>query len=126
MGTRSEPVENMDHPAAGNESVQENGEVIKNKHGIHKPLKDTGQADDDDMEETPEDVDDEEVKQDIEIRSVSLVSISEGSSEDYQMKDIKKLQIEQTCNECDAFPDNNYKLSSHLNTDHGEVILQHK
>ena len=88
MGTRSEPVENMIHPATGDESVQEIGEVITNKHEIHKPLKDTGQADDDDMEETPEDVDDEEVKQDIEIRSVSLVSISEGSSKDYQMKDM--------------------------------------
>ena len=73
----------MVHPAAGNKSNKENGEVITNEDRIYKLLKNTGQTDDDDMEETPEDVDDEEVKQDIEIRSVSLVSISEGSSEDY-------------------------------------------
>ena len=32
MRTSSEPVEDMDHPAAGNESVQEDGKVITNKH----------------------------------------------------------------------------------------------
>ena len=41
------------------------------------------------------------------------------------MKDMKKLQNGQTCNDCDAFPDNNHKLSSHLTTAHSEVILQH-
>ena len=107
MGTKSEPVDNVDHPAAGNESVQEDGKVIPDKHGIQEPLKDTGQADDDDMEGTFEDGHTEEVKPDIEIGLVSLVSISKGSSEDYQMKDMKKLQIGQTCNDCDDFPDNN-------------------
>ena len=77
------------------------------------------------MEETSEEVDNKEVKPDIEIGLVSLVSISKGSSEDYQMKDMKKLQIGQTCNDCDGFPDNNYKLNLHLNTAHDEVILQH-
>ena len=68
MGTRSEPIENMGHPAAGIESVQEDGKVISDKNRIQKPLKDTGQADDDDMERTFEDGDTEEVKPDIEAR----------------------------------------------------------
>ena len=39
MWTRSEPVENMVHPAAGNESDKENGEVITNEDSIYKLLK---------------------------------------------------------------------------------------
>ena len=123
--TRNEPIENMVHPAAGNESDKENGEVITNEDRIYKLLKNTGQADDNDMEETPKDIDDEEVKRDIDIRSESLISICEGSSKDYQIKDIRKLHFEQTCSGCDAFPNNNHKLNPHLITAHSEVILQH-
>ena len=47
MRTSSEPVEDVDHPAAGNESVQEDGKVITNKHRIKKTLEDTGPGDDD-------------------------------------------------------------------------------
>ena len=77
------------------------------------------------MEETSEEVDDEEVKPDIEIELVPLVSISKGSFEDYQMKDMEKLQIGQSCDYCDSFPDNNCELKSHLGTAHDEVILQY-
>ena len=48
------------------------------------------------MEETSEEVDNKEVKPDIEIGLVPLISISEGSFEDYQIKDMKKLQIDKS------------------------------
>ena len=121
--TRNEPIENMVHPAAGNESDKENREVITNEDRIYKLLKNTGQADDDDMEETPKDID-EEVKRDIDIRSESLISVCEGSSRDYQIKDIRKLHFEQTCSGCDDFSNNNHKLSPHLITVNNAAIEQ--
>ena len=42
----------------------------------------------DDMEETTRNIDDEEVNRDIVVKSESLISICEGSSKDYQIKDI--------------------------------------
>ena len=81
--------------------------------------------DDDDMEETFDDVDDEEVKLKTDIEIESLVAINKGSIEDCQMKDMEKLPIGQTCDYCDYLPDNNCELKSHLGTVHNEVILQY-
>ena len=76
------------------------------------------------MEETPRDIDEEEENRDIVIKSESLVSICEGSSRDYKLKDIRKLQFEHTCSGCDVFPNNNHKLNPHLITFHNEIIDQ--
>ena len=79
---------------------------------------------DDDMEETPRDIDEGEENRDIVIKSESLVSICEGSSRDYKLKDIRKLQFEHTCSGCDVFPNNNHKLNPHLITVNNEAIEQ--
>ena len=78
----------------------------------------------DDMEETTRSIDDEEVNRDIVVKSESLISICEGSSKDYQIKDIRKVEFKHTCSGCDVFSNNNKKLNPHLITVNNEAIEQ--
>ena len=78
----------------------------------------------DDMEETTRNIDDEEVNRDIVVKAESLISICEGSSKDYQIKDIRKVEFKHTYSGCDVFSNNNHKLNPHLITVNNEAIEQ--
>ena len=78
----------------------------------------------DDMEETTRNIDDGEVNRDVVIKSESLISICEGSSKDYQIKDIRKVEFKHTYSGCDVFSNNNHKLNPHLITVNNEAIEQ--